>query len=144
MLGSSSSMAVSNETNVLFVPYRPSYSSTQSSANSSGISQQKHAAREYHRKVKLQRLANKTGTTHKRKPPTKIDINLDQSSLSSRSILPRDNTFLNGEGTNVPHPITEIGAGQWDPFHVCVPQGVPNYVLEMLDHGKSCRHLLNS
>lgn len=97
-----SSMAVSNETNVLFIPYRPSYSSKPFSANDPGISQQKHAAREYHRKVKLKRLANKTTTTHKRKPYTEIDINSDQSRWSIRSISPRDNTFPNGEERMLP------------------------------------------
>lgn len=132
-----SSMAVSNETNVLFIPYRPSYSSKPFSANDPGISQQKHAAREYHRKVKLKRLANKTTTTHKRKPYTEIDINSDQSRWSIRSISPRDNTFPNGEERDASHRISDVGSGQWDLFHVCVPQGVPDYVLEMLDHGKS-------
>ena len=142
-------MVIPNQTNVLFVPYRPSYSSKQSSVKGQGISQQKHAAREYHRKVKLQRLATKTDPTNKGKSFTKIDINLDPSTRSSRSILPRENTFLNGEGTKVPHTIIEVGAEQWDPFHVCLPEGIPNYVLEMLDHGKSSEiprnvHLLST
>lgn len=130
-------MAVSNETNVLFIPYRPSYSSKQPSVSGQGISQQKHAAREYHRKVKLNRLANKPSTTHKRKPYTELDINSAQSQRSPRSIAPSKNTFPIGEETDAPYRIFDVGAGQWDPFQVCIPRGVPNYVLQMLDHGKS-------
>ena len=132
-------MAVLNDTNILFVPYRPSYSSKPLSADISMISQQKHAAREYHRKAKLQRTARRAGTTHKRQPHASIDIYVDPSNNPSRPFQPRKNTFPDRTVSTQYHIIRDVGSGQLDPFHVCVPEGIPNYVLEMLDHGKSSR-----
>lgn len=132
-------MAMSSETNILFVPYRPLYSSKQRSSDSSTISQQKHAAREYHRKAKSQRLATIAGTIHKRTHHASFDINVDQSTTSTPShptSLLR-NTCLTRSKFDEPDTIESLGASQLDPFHVCIPEGVPNYVLEILDPGKS-------
>lgn len=129
------------DTNVLFVPYRPSSStSTKSSSSSSSstsnapvISQQKHAAREYHRKARLQRLAN-LDAPHKRHGRSKSEQLAE--SLQTRPVLPRSQSFSNVEDFDQKLSVFDVGIGEFDPFNACVPHGASNYVLEMLEHGK--------
>lgn len=126
----------SSNTKVFFVPYRPPSSSKKLSSDDSTISRQKHAAREYHRKAKLQRLAdfNISHTRHARSQSDHIQESLPSS--SSRRLLPRKKGRLTDKDDEKPPPVLDVGTGHLDPFNVCVPTAVPPYVLEMLDHGK--------
>jgi hypothetical protein len=150
-------------TKVLFVPYRPSSASSSSTAPSfrqtriplseeddAHISQQKHAAREYHRKAKLQRYGD-LGPS-KKKPPrrrsTKVESSWEdgkgrsppkQDALSlgrGHDGLP-DGTKARGVEYHSFVPRAELGAGQLDPFSAVVPKDLSPYHSEMLEHGTS-------
>ncbi|KAK7894530.1 hypothetical protein LTR67_006291 [Exophiala xenobiotica] len=132
-------MAPIPSTNVLFVAYKPSSSGPTSFVEEPGITQHKHAALEYHRRVKFQRLARPNAPTQLPKG-SKGSIHIRQlQSSSHRPLLPRNNTSPSDDD-ELPKSslaILDLGAGQLDPFNVAVPGGQPHYVLEMLDHAAS-------
>ncbi len=125
-------------TNVLFVAYKPSSSGSTSFVEEPGITQHKHAALEYHRRVKFQRLARPDAPTQLPKGKSSRHIRQLQSS-SRRPLLPRSNTSASDDEENNKSSlaILDLGAGQLDPFNVAVPGDQPHYVLEMLDHAAS-------
>ncbi|KAI1629914.1 hypothetical protein EDD37DRAFT_75126 [Exophiala viscosa] len=146
-------MAPGNETRILFVPYRPSPAAEQPSERSE-ISLQKHAAREYHRKAKVARLAKAyTGSNaqppHQRnalgKPPTQVTRLLSQADEreawrrnAPSQRIPGTNTFRirTAAAANLQSP-TDVGVGKVDPFNVLIRQNTPQYVQEMLDYAVS-------
>lgn len=133
-------MAPTAGINVLFVPYRPPFSSEQVPPDDeSQISLQKHAAREYHKKAKLQRLAG--GKPAKQQKPFKGSASHADGLYSSsrRCLLPRHHGSLDERRDRKSSSISnlELGAGKLDPFNVSVPRDLSRYVLEILDHGKS-------
>lgn len=132
-------MAPTAGINVLFVPYRPPFSSEQGPIDDEPqTSLQKHAAREYHKKAKLQRLAG--GKPAKQQKPSKGSASYENSLYSSsrRSLLPRHHGSFNEPRDRKASSISnlELGAGKLDPFNVSVPRDLSPYVLEILDHCK--------
>ncbi|KIW71987.1 hypothetical protein PV04_00211 [Phialophora macrospora] len=127
------------DTNVFFVPYRPhSKSKRPLSAQEPEITQQKHAAREYHRKAKLERHARLDGLIHNRHArSTSVPAAQPQSESDSRPLLPRNRSFQEDQIYNNSFAIFDAGTGQFDPFNTCVPAGVPNFALDILDYGRS-------
>ena len=124
-------------TNVFFVPYRPTSKSKKfSSADEPEISQQKHAAREYHRKAKIERVAKLNALHNQRARSTSVAAAQTQPDSSSRPLLPRNRTFQNDQDYDKSFAVFDAGTGQLDPFNACVPSGVPSYALDILDYGE--------
>ncbi|OAL33855.1 hypothetical protein AYO20_06866 [Fonsecaea nubica] len=121
-------------TNVFFVPYRPHSKSKKPSSGEPAISQQKHAAREYHRKAKLERLA-KLNAVHNRDARSASES--PPPGISSRPPLLRNKTFPEDEIRNRTFAVFDVGTGVLDPFNACVPSGVPSYALDILAYGRS-------
>ncbi len=137
-------------TRVLFVPYRPPRSSKQV-PDDSEISLQKHAAREYHRKAKLERLAKAYAGS---RPPPGPQEALRKSARQGPQGNAQNDCFDKGKhqrlsGMNAfrirteassnsvcPSPL-DVGVGQMDPFNVLMRRDVPHYVQEMLAHAVS-------
>lgn len=132
-------MAGREKTNVFFVPYRP-----QSKAKTKPptpddepvISPQKHAAREYHRKAKLDRLAKLNALHHRHARSTSVPVSALGSESSTRPPLSRSNTSPVEKELHQSFAVYDAGTGQLDPFNACVPSGVPSYALDILDYGK--------
>ncbi|KAK7890698.1 hypothetical protein LTR67_007907 [Exophiala xenobiotica] len=129
-------------TRILFVPYRPPRSSKQA-PDDSEISLQKHAAREYHRKAKLERLAKAYASS--RPPPGQRQQEASPrksggqgSRRQAHQKLPGMNAFrIRAEASSdCPSPL-DVGVGQMDPFNVLMRRDVPPYVQEMLAHALS-------
>ncbi|KIW09787.1 hypothetical protein PV08_11887 [Exophiala spinifera] len=146
--GSRDRMASGTDTKLLFIPYRPPRGTKQTPAVS-GISPQKHAAREYHRKAKLARLARAyaNSSQHMREPGTALHAEsglrsqrqAENETLTSRldTRLDKENAFpFRTEGSHLSSPL-DVGVGQLDPFNVLIRPNVPHYVQEMLDHAVS-------
>ncbi|EXJ71060.1 uncharacterized protein A1O5_06053 [Cladophialophora psammophila CBS 110553] len=121
-------------TNVFFVPYRPHSKSKKPPSDESAISQQKHAAREYHRKAKLERVAKLTAIHNRHARSSSAD---PQPGASSRPLLLRNKSFPTDEDCNRTFAVFDVGTGKPDPFNACVPSGVPSYALDILDYGRS-------
>ncbi|KIX97703.1 uncharacterized protein Z520_06481 [Fonsecaea multimorphosa CBS 102226] len=121
-------------TNVFFVPYRPHSRSPKPSSGEPAMSQQKHAAREYHRKAKLERLA-KLNATHNRDARSSSED--PQPDASSRPPLHRNQSFPSDKELNKTFQVFDVGTGIFDPFNASVPSGVPSYALDILDYGRS-------
>ncbi|OAG45406.1 hypothetical protein AYO21_00040 [Fonsecaea monophora] len=121
-------------TNVFFVPYRPHSKSKKPSSGEPAISQQKHAAREYHRKAKLERLA-KLNAIHNRDARSASES--PPPGISSRPPLLRNKTFPEDDIRNRTFAVFDVGTGVLDPFNACIPSGVPSYALDILDYGRS-------
>ena len=100
------------------------------------MSQQKHAAREYHRKAKLERLAKLNVLSNRQARGTSVPAPESPSNLSSRPLPPRNRSFLDDQDYTKSFAVFDAGTGQLDPFNACVPSGMPSYVLDMLDYGK--------
>jgi hypothetical protein len=140
-LGIGPSAAVMNDTRteVLFVPYR----GAKDKKSAGEISQQKHAAREYHRKAKLKRQAQKSKTSPdaiRSKNTSSESLALSSradSSLSStsRSVSPATNISASPERRN-PSPVSVLGAGRVDPFDSQPVKDLTPCVHEMVDYGK--------
>ena len=96
--------------------------------NADAISQQQHAAREYHRQKRLRRsmaVCKMLDTVKKGKK------HYSEQSEPVAEIAVSSNT--------VPFELPQsavLGAGRLDPFDAYCQQEVPLYVHEMLDHGK--------
>ncbi|EXJ65376.1 hypothetical protein A1O7_01717 [Cladophialophora yegresii CBS 114405] len=128
------------DTNVFFVPYRPHSTPDKShSVQEPKISQQKHAAREYHRKAKLERLAKLNAVHDRHARSTSVPATQPQSESSSRPILPRNRSFQGDQVYDNSFVIFDIGIGQLDPFNACVPAGVPTFALDILDYAPSAQ-----
>ncbi|KIW94709.1 uncharacterized protein Z519_04686 [Cladophialophora bantiana CBS 173.52] len=121
-------------TNVFFVPYRPHSKSKKPPSDASAISQQKHAAREYHRKAKLERLAKLNAIHNRHARSSSAD---PQPGASSRPLLLRNKSFPTDEDYDRTFAVFDVGTGKLDPFNACVPSGVPSYALDILDYGRS-------
>lgn len=131
-------MAAVPSCNVLFIPYRTSSSPPEGSRDVSRISQQKHAALEYHRRLKLERLATFPGAIKSQKS-SKIASHIQQPQSSlQRRLRPRSQGTTDREDRSIRASlhIWDLGVGQLDPFNVSVPLDTSPYSLEMLDHGK--------
>lgn len=141
-------MASRTDTKLLFIPYRPTCG-TKEAPTGSDISLQKHAAREYHRKAKLARLARAyansshpmrdSGTVFHERPRKGPQYQAAHgTSTSDSDTRPGDeNAFpFRTEAVRRPSPV-EVGVGQLDPFNVLIRRDVPHYVQEMLDHAVS-------
>src|ERR1700742_4673483 len=121
-------------TNVFFVPYRPHSKSAKSPSDDEPvISQQKHAAREYHRKAKLERHAKLSALHSHHARSISVPVAESQSDSSSRPLLPRHKSFQDGQDYTKSFAVFDAGTGQLDPFNACVPSGVPPYTLDILD-----------
>lgn len=126
-------------TNVFFVPYRPqSKAKTKPSTpdDEPDITPQKHAAREYHRKAKLDRLAKLNALHSRHVRSTSLPVSTSDSVSSARPPLPRSNTSTDEKEPHRSFAVYDAGTGQLDPFNACVPSGVPSYALDILDYGK--------
>ncbi|OAP54972.1 hypothetical protein AYL99_10672 [Fonsecaea erecta] len=121
-------------TNVFFVPYRPNSRSPKPSSGEPAMSQQKHAAREYHRKAKLERLA-KLNAIHNRDARSSSED--PPPDVPSRPPLHRNQSFPSDRDLNRTFAVFDVGTGIFDPFNASVPSGVPSYALEILDYGRS-------
>ncbi|KAJ9640592.1 hypothetical protein H2204_003220 [Knufia peltigerae] len=151
------------DTRLLFIPYRP-ISGTKKTPAGPGISLQKHAAREYHRKAKLARLArayansssshnvrddpgtgfrrDRSGQGSRRQGAGVDDVSTSHQKSSRDDDDDEKNAFLmRTEDVAVTHrppsPLDVVGVGQLDPFNVLIRRNVPHYVQEMLDHALS-------
>ena len=132
-------MASSKDTRVLFVQYRPGAASHKSNDDGE-ISQQKHAAREYHRKAKQRRQTLKQMNGHPN----------DSTSQTSESpeIVPvrpaKVSTVQKRRTTEYPtrdrsislplSPRNLLGAGRIDPMNSLPISDMSPYAQEMLDY----------
>lgn len=124
-------------TNVFFVPYRPNSKSKKSpSLQEPEISQQKHAAREYHRKAKIERLAKLNAFHNPQARSTSVPALQSYPESSSRALLPRNRSFQNEQEYDDSFAVFDAGTGQLDPFSTFVPPGRPSYALDILDYGE--------
>jgi hypothetical protein len=129
-------------TNVFFIPYRPQSKSKKPSADHApGISQQKHAAREYHRKAKLDRLTKQNARHPHHGRSASVPVSHSQSEPSSRLLIARSKSVPGDEEYDESLVIARAGTGQLDPFNACVPSGVPAYALDILDYGEPFKEL---
>ena len=127
-------------TQVLFIPYGAKASGKKDPGT---ISQQKHAAREYHRKAKLKRLSQRDG-----EKPANL-VRKDSSSDDGQSIASssRSGTPLNDRSSSLgyssqqqlshrrlPSPNTVLGAARTDPFDSKPVKDLSPHVHYMIDY----------
>lgn len=130
-------MARTNDVNAFFISYEPGDSGrAQRTSTKTSASWQKHASREYHRKVRLKKASNAQRLRGQR------SSNVDPYAYKARSILPRTNQGTTAEpgfcqGILVPPIISKVVGGQLDPFGVAVRSNTSKYAIEMLHHGKT-------
>lgn len=127
-------------TQVLFVPY----SGGQGTKKSTGeISQQKHAAREYHRKAKLKRQAQRsrhrsadTAGSNSDSAESRSLASKDHASftLASRSVSPSRLNSVSPGPRNT-SPVSLLGAGRIDPFDSQPVKDLTPCVHQMIDYG---------
>ena len=140
-------MAPSKDTRVLFVPYRPG-TTTRKYHDAGEISQQKHAAREYHRKAKQRRQTLKD-TSSSSYASYNGSISSTSESPEFRSVqTARPSTYWRSESTvsstrdrSVSLPMSPrniLGAGRIDPMNSLPLSDMSPYAQEMLDF---CRFL---
>jgi hypothetical protein len=118
----------SQEMQLLFVPYAGNQPSS-STKPAGKVSQQQHAALEYHRQTRLRKVqfahsADKGGD-YKEKKKKKRDIPGTDSFLVETL-----NPELYG-------PVMALGAGRVDPFNAYCVDSPTLQAHEMLDHGRS-------
>jgi hypothetical protein len=121
----------SGDTQVLFVPYR---GSAPDKKPPGGISQQKHAAREYHRKAKLKRQTsnqNSQSPEPRSTPPSAAPKTICRSTSRS-STSSHENVELISRG---PSPVSLLGAGRIDPFDSQPVKDLVPHAHEMVDYG---------
>lgn len=129
------------DTQVLFIPYR---GKTKAKKDVGAISQQKHAAREYHRKAKLRKQSQQSSD----RPPNinRTDSYSDDGSnltALSRSASPDDalsnvtssSTAISEYScTRTPSPVSQLGAGRIDPFDSAPVKDLTPHVHHMIDY----------
>jgi hypothetical protein len=129
-----------HRTQVLFVPYRGAKDNKEKNGE---ISQQKHAAREYHRKAKLKRQALKSKDRSRDTIRSKSDASETKSvasasdsslTLSSRSVSPTTISSTS-PARREPSPVSVLGAGRVDPFDSQPVKDLTPCVHEMVDYG---------
>ncbi|ETN38187.1 uncharacterized protein HMPREF1541_06218 [Cyphellophora europaea CBS 101466] len=123
-----------SDTQVLFVPYRGGKPTKKSAGQ---ISQQKHAAREYHRKAKLKRQSQKpkqpppdtrrseSVTSDSHTTASKDDASASSSTELSCSLSP---------STRNSSPVSVLGAGRVDPFDSRPVKDLTPYAHQMADY----------
>jgi hypothetical protein len=117
-------MASSRDTRVLFVPYRPGRAG-QKVPDDGEISQQKHAAREYHRKAKVIRHTLKQQQTPKQ---SEKGNNIAQTPTTAKA------------GISLPlSPRSILGAGRIDPLNSLPVNDTSPHAKEMFDFCKYTR-----
>jgi hypothetical protein len=142
-------MATSRDTRVLFVPYRPGLVRQHSYENGE-ISQQKHAAREYHRKAKQRRQCSKKVTSQPAIFRQKSDSEASQSPGSQDHVPVRPRTASTSlsialhdiptRDRSVSSPILPhdwLGAGSLDPMNSLPISNMSPYAQRMLDFCRS-------
>lgn len=121
-------------TELLYIPYR-----NQTPAQPSAESRQKHAAREYHRKRRLSKVQVP------RRAANPSNINAKRSNASAERALQHStiaqDTFITptASPTEValsPNHPDILGKWRLDPFNTLQGERLPEFVQEMLDHGK--------
>lgn len=120
-----------DQTNVLFVPYRPGKAAIKLSGE---ISQQKHAAREYHRKVKQRRNGTKQSIADDTNFNVHTEVRVPLQRARSATALPTPS-------------LTSPGGGKADPFNSFAVTDMSPYAQEMLDYGMSnllMQHMSNT
>jgi hypothetical protein len=134
-------------TQVLFIPYRGN-SVGKKDKDSGPISQQKHAAREYHRKAKLKKQsqrANQNKSLDNGHGETSNDDGQILGSSSQRSVSPGSTEgsshisshieLLNsGQCSRTPSPMSRLGAGRVDPFDTKPVKDLTPHVHHMVDY----------
>ena len=129
-------------TQILFVPYRGAKDSKRSDGQ---ISQQKHAAREYHRKAKLRRQAQRSRDRSPDNKRSKSDASETSSipsateslrTSSSRSVSPTAIISISS-ASRKPSPVSVLGAGRIDPFDSQPVKDLTPCVHEMVDYGEN-------
>lgn len=136
-------------TQVLFIPYRGN-SAGKKDKDVGAISQQKHAAREYHRKAKLkkqsQRAKDKNAHDADRKDSggSISDDGQIPGSSSDRSVSPSTEKsshiecpILALQCSRTPSPVTLLGAARTDPFDTRPVKDLTPYVHHMVDYAMS-------
>jgi hypothetical protein len=127
-------------TQVLFVPYR-GVSPGKAKSDAGSISQQKHAAREYHRKAKLKRLVQQTQTRCSDSDATSDAPDcLDEAGQHTES---RDRKSRqrrrrpspqSSTASNTPSPQSLLSAGRTDPFDSAPVKDLSPHVHQMIDY----------
>lgn len=121
---------------LLFVPYRAGESDADAS-EATGISRQKHAAREHHRKAKLLKQVAREG-------PQKA-VAKREGDPRAKSSGERRRTLNKGASDQFEFtwplvfqakPQSFLGAGRLDPFDTYRATQQPLIVYEIFDHGK--------
>lgn len=134
-------MACSNSTRIMFVPYNPRHARSSSEA-SLPVSQQKHAAREYHRKAKQRRIS--TGKT----PNEQIIGTRPRSAQEytrprplqpngDRPAFPRSQSVQEQSRPRIWSLFDSQRTGKLDPFDTFVVKGLPSHAHELFDYGES-------
>lgn len=139
-------MASSKDTRVLFVQYRPGAVSHRSHDDGE-ISQQKHAAREYHRKAKQRRqtLKQMNGHTSNGTTPSTSSTSESPEVVSARTATPstvqtRQSSMssIRDRSVSLPEsPRNLLGAGRIDPMNSLPVSDMSPYAKEMLDFCES-------
>ena len=113
-----------DQTNILFVPYSPDRRSAKSLGE---ISQQKHAAREYHRKAKHRRQTSS--------PPIADDATFCRASEATKALHRTTSTGLSTVAVT-----GNLGAGWADPFDSLPVSSMSSYAQKMLHYCESPTH----
>ncbi len=134
-------MASSKDIRVLFVQYRPGATSHQS--RDGDISQQKHAAREYHRKAKQRRQPHKQMTGHNANSTTLSTSSTSRSPEMTSVRVADPSTQMRHEppicsirgraGLLPESPRNLLGARRVDPMNSLPISDMSSYAQEMLD-----------
>jgi hypothetical protein len=123
----------------LFIPSQYTPRSNQLTVTWSRGSWQKQAAREHHRKVRKARTDVWYANAASRSRP--------QSAIPPAASTTREPSPHESAEQDPPEPlhppvrvisrVRDAGTGEWDPFGSAVWTNLPDYVLQMLVHGKS-------
>jgi len=136
-MASASTADSSSTTRLLFLPYFSSVK-VQPCEEPNRESRQKHAAREYHRRKRLQKEQSSSKPEpgsravlerHKSRP---TDPSGFQKAVDALDLVPHSDQFVTQNDRN---SLRLVGKWRADPFNVFCTQDVPEHVQEMLDHG---------
>lgn len=117
-------------TTLLFLPYD---NKKKPFDNDNVQSRQQHTALEYHRKRKLSKSQSRSSMSRTNESPTPQSLGYSPGTSTSGDSETTDATELS-------HPRV-IGKWRLDPFDALRDTHVPEYVQEMLDHGKPIRNI---